>query len=133
VHGKSLICDAKRWRWDTRKRRNQENRVLYFRSSIHYKVSYRMPRPKIIAHTIVQSQSKLPSTLKISTPTCRQLILQAYFEELEYLVTALVPSETACWEISKRLEVRQTLASSPGRISRTAVWISRDEIVDFLL
>jgi len=26
-----------------------------------------------------------------------------------------------------------TLASSPGRISRTAVWISRDEIVDFLL
>jgi len=53
-------------------------------------------------------------------------------------VTALVPSETAC------------LASSPGRISRTLVmvsqvvrfqrmrgtyevWISRDEIVDFLL
>lgn len=26
-----------------------------------------------------------------------------------------------------------TLASSPGRMSRTAVWISRDEIVDFLL
>jgi hypothetical protein len=26
-----------------------------------------------------------------------------------------------------------TLASSPGRISRTAVWISRDEMVDFLL
>ena len=39
----------------------------------------------------------------------------------EYLVTALVPSETAC------------LASSPGRISRTEVWISRDEMVDFLL
>lgn len=56
----------------------------------------------------------------------------------EYLVTALVPSETAC------------LASSPGRISRTLViiiiaklirstagthdvWISLDEIVDFLL
>lgn len=39
----------------------------------------------------------------------------------EYLVTALVPSDTAC------------LASSPGRISRTDVWISRDEIVDFLL
>ena len=39
----------------------------------------------------------------------------------EYLVTALVPSETAC------------LASSPGRINRTEVWISRDEMVDFLL
>ena len=36
------------------------------------------------------------------------------------MVTDLVPSEMAC------------LASSPGRIRRTAVWISRDEIVDFL-
>lgn len=41
--------------------------------------------------------------------------------EEEYLVTALVPSETAC------------LASSPGRMSRTEVWISREEMVDFLL
>ena len=44
-----------------------------------------------------------------------------YLVEEEYLVTALVPSETAC------------LASSPGRMSRTDVWISRDEMVDFLL
>jgi hypothetical protein len=60
-----------------------------------------------------------------------------YFVEEEYLVTALVPSETAC------------LASSPGRIRRTLqrvsgtdvdvrrnayeVWISRDEMVDFLV
>ena len=44
-----------------------------------------------------------------------------YFADEEYLVTALVPSDTAC------------LASSPGRISRTDVWISREEIVDFLL
>lgn len=36
-------------------------------------------------------------------------------------VTALVPSETAC------------LASSPGNNNRTAVWISRDEIVWRLL
>jgi len=36
-------------------------------------------------------------------------------------VTDLVPSEMAC------------LLSSPGRMRRTAVWISRDEIVDFLL
>lgn len=35
-------------------------------------------------------------------------------------VTDLVPSEIAC------------LASSPGRMRRTEVWISRDEIVDFL-
>jgi hypothetical protein len=62
-----------------------------------------------------------------------------YLVEEEYLVTAFVPSETAC------------LASSPGRIRRTLekglvdgfgfrekgrtyeVWISRDEMVDFLL
>ena len=36
------------------------------------------------------------------------------------LVTDLVPSEMAC------------LASSPGKMSRTAVWISREEMVDFL-
>ena len=36
------------------------------------------------------------------------------------LVTDLVPSEIACFE------------SSPGRIRRTAVWISREEMVDFL-
>lgn len=40
---------------------------------------------------------------------------------LLYLVTPFVPSEIAC------------LASSPGRMRRTAVWISRDEMVDFLL
>lgn len=40
------------------------------------------------------------------------------FTELT-LVTDFVPSEMAC------------LASSPGRIRRTAVWISLEEIVDF--
>ena len=45
----------------------------------------------------------------------------AAYLELVYLVTALVPSETAC------------LASSPGRRSLTAVWISLDVIVDLLL
>ena len=44
----------------------------------------------------------------------------AYFDVV-YLVTALVPSLTAC------------LASSPGRRRRTAVWTSRLEMVDFLL
>ncbi|KAK8372437.1 hypothetical protein O3P69_019850, partial [Scylla paramamosain] len=48
-----------------------------------------------------------------------------YLEEV-YLVTALVPSETACF------------ASSPGRRRRTAVWISRagddvDGVASFLL
>ena len=41
--------------------------------------------------------------------------------ELVYFVTALVPSLTACF------------ASSPGRRSRTDVWISREEIVFLLL
>ena len=37
-------------------------------------------------------------------------------------------------ELETFLDVEDsTLASSPGRMSRTAVWISRDEIVDFLL
>ena len=36
-------------------------------------------------------------------------------------MTALVPSDTAC------------LASSPGRSRRTAVWISLEDSVDFLL
>jgi len=41
-------------------------------------------------------------------------------DELENFVTDFVPSEIAC------------LDSSPGRIKRTLVWISREEIVDFL-
>ena len=44
----------------------------------------------------------------------------SYLDEV-YLVTALVPSETAC------------LANSPGRRSLTAVWISREVMVDLLL
>lgn len=43
-----------------------------------------------------------------------------YFDEV-YLVTALVPSDTAC------------LASSPGNKRRTAVWISRLVMVERLL
>lgn len=42
---------------------------------------------------------------------------RAHFE-LVYLVTAFVPSLTAC------------LASSPGRSRRTAVWISLDVMVE---
>jgi hypothetical protein len=78
----------------------QESEKVEFCTSIqaYIQVGYRMPRPKNIAHTIVQSgkapsQSKLPaSAIVLHTHK-----LQAYFEELEYLVTALVPSETACY------------------------------------
>ena len=52
---------------------------------------------------------------------CLQIMKTMIYLELVYLVTALVPSETAC------------LASSPGRSSLTAVWISREVMVDLLL
>lgn len=47
-------------------------------------------------------------------------VQEIYLDEV-YLVTALVPSETAC------------LANSPGSNSLTAVWISLDVMVDLLL
>lgn len=47
-------------------------------------------------------------------------IWQSYLE-LVYLVTALVPSDTAC------------LANSPGSSRRTAVWISLEVMVERLL
>ena len=47
--------------------------------------------------------------------------LREIYLELVYLVTALVPSDTAC------------LANSPGRRSLTAVWISLEVMVDLLL
>ena len=49
------------------------------------------------------------------------LVNLSVYLELVYLVTALVPSETAC------------LASSPGRRSLTEVWISLEVMVDLLL
>lgn len=81
------------------------------------------------------SHDQSPSSISPNPPDKRVI----YLVDEEYLVTALVPSETAC------------LASSPGRISRTLekkvrygkrsgkmesthdVWISREEMVDFLL
>ena len=49
-----------------------------------------------------------------------EIEISIYLDEV-YLVTALVPSDTAC------------LANSPGRRSLTAVWISREVMVDLLL
>ena len=46
---------------------------------------------------------------------------RACYLELVYLVTAFVPSDTAC------------LASSPGRSNLTAVWISLEVMVLLLL
>lgn len=61
-----------------------------------------------------RTTTKLEPGLEPLSVVCVHLLLV-------YLVTAFVPSLTACF------------ASSPGRSSRTAVCISREEIVDFLL
>ena len=58
--------------------------------------------------------------LKRAVWLCQLHILAVYLL-LVYLVTALVPSETAC------------LANSPGRRRRTAVWISLLVMVERLL
>ena len=50
----------------------------------------------------------------------KELLFTLYLEEV-YLVTAFVPSDTACF------------ASSPGSRRRTAVWISRLVMVERLL
>ena len=72
-------------------------------------------------HDTLMPRMKTQTIAPSETQTGLLLAQTAYFVDEEYLVTALVPSETAC------------LASSPGRIRRTEVWISRDEMVDFLL
>ena len=77
--------------------------------------SFHMARPflSLPFSVLVSSKAKENKALFI--------LLSAFYLDDVYLVTALVPSETAC------------LASSPGRIRRTAVWISREEIVERLL
>lgn len=62
-----------------------------------------------------------PLILRIGRLLAEKLIYRRIYLELVYLVTALVPSETACW------------ANSPGNKRRTAVWISRLVIFDRLL
>ena len=70
----------------------------------------------IIKNLFVKYGGSKKNRLFLDIPDCVVIYL-----ELVYLVTALVPSETAC------------LASSPGRRSLTAVWISREVMVDLLL
>jgi len=50
-----------------------------------------------------------------------EILVPSFYLVEEYFVTPFVPSEIAC------------LANSPGRMSRTEVWISLEEMVDFLL
>ena len=63
-----------------------------------------------------QIQTRINYTRRETRPKMKEVYLAPADENL---VTDLVPSEMAC------------LASSPGRMRRTAVWISRDEMVDF--
>ena len=78
-----------------------------------------------VATYLGRETSKVRNTslrLKIGGPEKDLKIgVDMIYLELVYLVTALVPSETAC------------LASSPGRRSLTAVWISREVMVERLL
>jgi len=66
--------------------------------------------------------SKEPIYLAPALENCKKVLINRsrLKDWLRTLVTDLVPSEIACFE------------SSPGRIRRTAVWISREEMVDFL-
>ncbi|XP_064149643.1 uncharacterized protein LOC100671112 [Loxodonta africana] len=67
--------------------------------------------------TLSQLEMQLKTSSPSKTPTGNTIAQQ----KLVYLVTALVPSDTAC------------LASSPGSSRRTAVWISLDVMVERLL
>ena len=63
-----------------------------------------------------------PSASGPQLPLCLALVCPGLFQQSQEevnLVTALVPSETACFD------------SSPGRTRRTAVWISREVMVGF--
>ena len=68
---------------------------------------------------LLQQRWCLGNTIGGLFVVCSRTAARAY--ALVNLVTALVPSDTAC------------LASSPGRIRRTDVWISRLVTVGFLL
>jgi len=70
----------------------------------------------------VHDQLSLEDLVAIKMARLIMIFAQAeIYLELVYLVTALVPSDTAC------------LANSPGRRRRTAVWISLEVMVLLLL
>ena len=78
-----------------------------------------LPRPDMLAEDVKRSEN--PPGVIIDTSKDEGVGDQHCYFELVYLVTALVPSDTAC------------LANSPGRRRRTAVWISREVMVDLEL
>lgn len=75
----------------------------------------------VIDQSLVGTVGSESSPLKKVGVLKRTVVEVRVYLELVYLVTALVPSDTAC------------LASSPGSSRRTAVWISREVMVDLLL
>lgn len=85
-----------------------------------------MPIPRLqiaVDNSCDHSPTPWPSRACVEAPALDGPVAEGMsgYLELVYLVTALVPSETAC------------LASSPGSSRRTAVWISRDVMVERLL
>lgn len=81
-------------------------------------LSIRLPTTPL--NIIIFSNITLGGVLKKTICVVKKIIRTPYLL-LVYLVTAFVPSDTACF------------ANSPGSSSRTAVWISRLVIVDRLL
>ena len=92
---------------------------IYFQLHFINYYGIRHTRQKTIAFS--RNISLLEEVVVLKGPSvCLKGKLSVYLE-LVYLVTALVPSDTAC------------LANSPGRRRRTAVWISLLVMVDRLL
>ena len=85
--------------------------------NVSYDLNFRENEVKIFALWKMWWPLKGPLVIQL-TRIIRKVVI--YLLEV-YLVTALVPSETAC------------LANSPGKRSRTAVWISREVMVVLLL
>ena len=92
------------------KRSKEKRQCFYMR--VNEKSSFLVNISSLLTENI--DNNRTTTKLEPLSVVCVHLLLV-------YLVTAFVPSLTACF------------ASSPGRSSRTAVCISREEIVDFLL
>ncbi|XP_055521281.1 uncharacterized protein LOC129715416 [Leucoraja erinacea] len=89
--------------------------------AIHAKRVTIMPKDIQLARRIRGERVKHVAVSTCTDPSYSAFLIENLYFELVYLVTAFVPSDTAC------------LASSPGSSRRTAVWISRELMVDRLL
>ena len=72
-------------------------------------------------HTANRNEIKKIKAVDFENVRSQKIQAQSAHLLLVYFVTALVPSEMACFD------------SSPGKCNLTAVWISRLETVCFLL